>query len=74
MSVPLHKIELISNLVRGEVIVGMRPALPVPGVHFILGNILAMDRVWPTGPPHRPSRLNKTSALQTFLKYSLLAQ
>ena len=50
MSVPLHKIVLNSDLVQGEIIVGVRPALPVPGVHVILGNILAGDRVWPCGP------------------------
>ena len=50
MSVPLHKIVLSSDLVQGEVIVGVRPELPVPGVHVILGNILAGARVWPSGP------------------------
>ncbi|KAK0150003.1 hypothetical protein N1851_009237 [Merluccius polli] len=51
MSVPLHNVELSSDLVLGEATVGVRPALPVPGVHVILGNLLAKDRVWPSGPP-----------------------
>ena len=49
MSVPLHKVVLGSDLVQGEVIVGVRPALPVPGVHVILGNIVAGHRVWASG-------------------------
>ncbi|XP_030202209.1 GC-rich sequence DNA-binding factor 2-like [Gadus morhua] len=50
MSVPLHHIELSSDLVKGNVVVGVCPALPVLGVHIILGNKLAGDRVWPSGP------------------------
>ena len=50
MSVPLHNIELSSDLVKGNVVVGVCPALPVLGVHIILGNNLAGDRVWPSGP------------------------
>src|SRR4029434_8830805 len=49
MSVPMHKVVLGSDLVQGEVIVGVRPALPVPGVHVILGNIVAGHRVWASG-------------------------
>jgi hypothetical protein len=49
MSVPLHHIELSSDLVKGNVVVGVCPALPVLGVHIILGNKLAGDRVWPKG-------------------------
>ena len=50
MSVPLHRIALSSDLVQGDVIVGVRLALPVPGVQMILGNNLAGDRVWLSGP------------------------
>ena len=28
----------------------VRPSLPVPGVDVILGNLLAKDQVWPSGP------------------------
>ena len=50
MSVPLHKIMLNSDLVQGEVVVAVRPVLPVPGVDVILGNHLARDKVWASGP------------------------
>lgn len=41
MEVPLHRINLQSELVTGDVVVGVRPSLPVPDVTFILGNDLA---------------------------------
>src|SRR4029434_2727928 len=50
MSVPLHKIRLNSDLVQGEVVVAVRPVLPVPGVDVILGKHLARDKVWASGP------------------------
>ena len=49
MSVPLHRMVLSSDLVQGEVVVGVRHALPVPGVHMILGNVVAGHRVWSSG-------------------------
>lgn len=51
MSVPLHKVVFQSELVNGEVIMGVRPALPVGGVDVILGNNLAGERVWPDVSP-----------------------
>lgn len=49
--VPVHKMELVCGLVTGEVVVGVRPALPVEGDDIILGNDLAGDRVWADVPP-----------------------
>lgn len=46
MEVPLHRIHLSSKLVSGNVVVGVRAVLPVPGVTFILGNDLAGGNVW----------------------------
>ncbi len=46
LTVPLHMVKLSSGLVNGEIVVGVRPALPVEGVHLILGNELAGERVW----------------------------
>ena len=43
--VPLHTVYLKSNLVTGPVKVGMQPLLPFEGVHLILGNDLAGDKV-----------------------------
>ena len=45
MNIPLHRIQIQSNLVSGPVIVGVRHSLPVQGVDFILGNDLAGDKV-----------------------------
>ncbi|KAJ8050209.1 hypothetical protein HOLleu_03318 [Holothuria leucospilota] len=45
ISVPLHKINLKSDLVSGSVIVGARPTLPVKGVSLLLGNDLAGGKV-----------------------------
>lgn len=38
LQVPLHTVMLDSDLVQGQVAVGVRPALPVDGITFILGN------------------------------------
>ncbi|XP_073771215.1 uncharacterized protein [Danio rerio] len=46
MEVPLHHIHLNSKLVTGDVVVGVRANLPIPGVTFILGNDLAGGNVW----------------------------
>ncbi len=46
LSVPLHKVRLQSELNQGEVVMGVRPALPIEGVHIILGNELVGERVW----------------------------
>ncbi|XP_073704576.1 regulator of nonsense transcripts 1-like [Garra rufa] len=40
-----------SQLVNGEVIMGVRPSLPVEGVEIILGNNLAGECVWPVMAP-----------------------
>ncbi|KAJ8033604.1 Proteoglycan 4 [Holothuria leucospilota] len=45
ISVPLHKINLKSDLVSGSVIVGVRLTLPVKGVSLLLGNDLAGGKV-----------------------------
>lgn len=51
LPIPLHKVTLNCELVQGEVAVGVRPALPIEGVHFILGNGLAGSRVWADTKP-----------------------
>ena len=45
VNVPLHNIYLSSDLVSGPVAVGIRPYLPFKGVHLLLGNDLAGDKV-----------------------------
>ena len=61
ISVPLHRIALESELVRGEVVLAVRPSLPVEGVEMILGNNYAGGRVWPEMPP--PPVVNTKSFL-----------
>lgn len=51
VSVPLHWINLQSDLVQGEVKIAVRPSLPIEGVHLLLGNNLAGERVWRDIPP-----------------------
>ena len=41
LTVPLHKMQLVSELVKGEVTIAVRPQLPMDGVDVILGNDLA---------------------------------
>lgn len=38
LAVPLHNLSLSSNLVQGEVSLGVCPELPVAGIQVILGN------------------------------------
>ena len=45
VNVPLHNIYLSSDLVNGPVAVGIRQSLPYKGVHLLLGNDLAGDKV-----------------------------
>lgn len=57
---PLHKVVLCYYLVKGEVILGVPPALPFEGVQVILGNELAGGRIWADSQPsgvvtHTPS-------------------
>lgn len=48
-TVPLHKANTESDFVQGEVILGVRPALPVDGV-YILGNAIAGQCICPDTP------------------------
>ena len=45
VNVPLHNIYLSSDLVKGLVAVGIRQTLPFKGVHLLIGNDLAGDKV-----------------------------
>ena len=60
-SVPLHVINLKTNLVSGPVMVGIRPSLPIQGVSLILGNNLAEERVMANPCVSANSELNTNS-------------
>ena len=49
MKVPLHHLRLKSDLVCGDVVVGVRSSFPIPSVNFILGNDIAGSKVWSRG-------------------------
>lgn len=49
--VSLHRFNLFSDLVHGEVVMGVRTSLPMEGVDIILGNDLAGGKVWKEVPP-----------------------
>lgn len=51
LPVPVHRVVLDCELIQGEVAVGVRPAFPIEGVQFILGNGLAGGRIWDDVPP-----------------------
>ncbi len=70
LSVPLHKVKLHSDLVTGEVVIGLRPVLPIEGVHLILGNKLAGDRVWPN-VPSSPMVLSEGDVIQAVVTRSM---
>ena len=45
VSIPLHYVNLSSDLVTGLVVICITPSLPFKGVHLLLGNDLAGDKV-----------------------------
>ena len=45
LEVPLHEVNIKSNLINGNIGIDMRPSLPVDGISLILGNDLAGERV-----------------------------
>ena len=45
LEVPLHEVNIKSSLINGNIVIGMRPSLPVDGISLILGNDLAGERV-----------------------------
>lgn len=47
----LHRVELQSDLVQGEMSIAVWPSLPVDGTLVILGNNLGGKRVWRDVPP-----------------------
>ena len=45
LEVPLHEVNIKSSLINGNIVIGMRPSLPVQGISLILGNDLADEKV-----------------------------
>ena len=45
LEVPLHEVNIRSSLINGNIVIGMRPSLPVEGISLILKNDLAGEKV-----------------------------
>ena len=45
LEVPLYEVNIKSSLINGNIVIGMRPSLPVEGISLILGNDLAGEKV-----------------------------
>ena len=45
LEVPLHEVNIKSSLINGNIVIGMRPSLPVEGISLILGNDLVGEKV-----------------------------
>ena len=45
LEVPLHEVNIKSSLINGNIVIGMRPSLPVEEISLILGNDLAGEKV-----------------------------
>ena len=45
LEIPFHEVNIKSSLINGNIVIGMRPSLPVEGISLILGNGLAGERV-----------------------------
>ena len=45
LEVPLHEVNIKSRLINCNIVIGMRPSLPVEGISLILGNDLAGEKV-----------------------------
>ena len=43
--VPLQEVNIKSSLINGNIVIGMRPSLPVEGISLILGNDLTGEKV-----------------------------
>ena len=45
VEVPLHEVNIKSSIINGNIVIGMRPLLPVKGISLILGNDLGVEKV-----------------------------
>ena len=45
LEVPLHQVNIKSSLINFNIVIGMRPSLPVEGISLILGNDLVGEKV-----------------------------
>ena len=66
--VPLHEVNIKSSVINGNIVIGMRPSLPVEGISVILGNDLAGEKVMvDQRMVEKPRDDEKTEKLEHFL-------
>ena len=66
VSVPLHVVHLQSDLVTGDVTIGLIPDLPMTGVSLLLGNDLAGGHVVPCVELTSKPNLEQTCDVETY--------
>ena len=70
LEVPLHEVNIKSSLINGNIVIGMRPSLPVEGISLILGNDLAGEKVMVdprVGTMKKPRGWQKSSQVYSLL-------
>ena len=45
LEIPLHEVNIKSHLINGNIVIGMRPSLPIVNISLILGNDLAGEKI-----------------------------
>ncbi|KAK0134480.1 Retrovirus-related Pol polyprotein from transposon 412 [Merluccius polli] len=64
--VPLHRIQLFSGFVDGDITIAVRPSLPMEGIDMIIGNNIGRDCVFPEQKSPLPVVMKEvTSSVQT---------
>ena len=64
LEVPLHAVNIKTSLINGNIVIGMRPSLPVEGISLILGNDLVGEKVMvDTRAVEKPREDEKTERL-----------
>ena len=72
VNVPLHKVNLVSDLVTGSVVVGTRPTLPIKDVSLLLENDLAGGKV--AADPKVTSKLITLVSIEKLEEVSVISE
>lgn len=66
---PLHQVNLASQLITGKVVVGVCSSFPVPGVSFILPNDLAEGKVFGNRSIPSPVEVSVVTPVCTAVRF-----
>ena len=72
LEVPLHELNIKSSLINGNIVICMRPSLPVEGISLILGNDLAGEKVMENSPGIFPAFVATRSTRKGFLRKNIV--